>query len=207
MDLPKAIRDLFSRKEENKPQAEQSAPIVNETEVQPEKRDLKSYEAIFIGDFPMKEKKEAAAELAGSESLYAWSAEIFTQSNEERLSKIAKEGLGTWQVDNKVEAFFWIYPDNELLKDVKDPFYAKYGLDKYIPALEKCARNEPDPCMYPFNPHLYGEELEKAREEYAAFEEKLKEEYADYNQKIATAEKIQQEVKEVAAAEIGRAHV
>lgn len=204
MDLPKAIRDLFSRKEENKPQAEQSAPIVNETEVQPEKKDLKSYEAIFTGYFPMKEKKEAAAELAGSDSSYDWSAQIFIQSDEERLSKIAKEGLGTWQVDNKVEAFFWIYPDNELLKDVKDPFYAKYGLDKYIPALEKCARNEPDPCMYPFNPHLYGEELEKAREEYAAFEEKLKEEYADYNQKIATAEKIQQEVKEVAAAALAK---
>lgn len=199
MDLPKAIRDLFSRKEENKPQAEQSAPIVNETEVQPEKRDLKSYEAIFTGDFPMKEKKEAAAELATSDSLYAWSAKIFTQSDEERLDKIAKEGLGTWQVDNKVEAFFWIYPDNELLKDVNDPFFAKYSLDKYIPALEKCARNEPDPCIEPIDPYLDG-----AYQEYTAAEEKLKEDYADYNWKIATAEKIQQEVKEVAAAALAK---
>lgn len=204
MDLPKVLRDLFSKKEGNNPQTEQSVPIVNETQVQPEKKDLKRYETVFTGDFPTKEKKEAAAELAGSESLYAWSAEIFTQSDEERLGKIAKEGLGTWQVDNKVQAFFWIYPDNELLKNVNDPFYAKYGLDKYIAPLEKCARNEPDPCIEPIDPYLYGEELEKAYQEYAAAEEKLKEDYADYNRKIAEAEKIQQEVKEVAAAALAK---
>lgn len=200
MDLPKVLRDLFSKKEENNPQTEQSVPIANETQVQSEKKDLKRYETVFTGDFPTKEKKEAAAELATSDSSYAWSAKIFTQSDEERLDKIAKEGLGTWQVDNKIEAFFWIYPDNELLKDVNDPFFAKYGLDKYIPALEKCARNEPDPWIEPIDPYLDGEERKKAYQEYTAAEEKLKEDYADYNRKIATAEKIQQEVKEIAAA-------
>lgn len=60
MDLPKAIRDLFYKKEENKPQAEQSAPIVNETKDQPKEMNMEDPRAIYLGDFPMKEKKEAA---------------------------------------------------------------------------------------------------------------------------------------------------
>lgn len=199
MDISKVLRDLFFKKEENKLQADQSVSIINETEIQAKGRSLRQYEAVYKGNSPLKEKKEAAKELAGSSSSYSMGAQIFIKSDEERLAKIAKEGLGVWEADRESDAFFWIYPENELLKEVHDPFYAKYGLDKYIPALEKCQVNEPDPYVEPIDPYLYGEELEKAYEEYTASEEKLKKEYADFNNKIAAAEKIQKEVKEVAA--------
>lgn len=202
MDLPKAIRDLFYKKEENKPQAELSAPIVNETKAQPEKRDVEDLRAIYLGDFPLKEKKKAAQELVTENSVYSISAAIFLKSDEERLQKIAKYGLGTWIQSPDDEASFGVYPDDELLHAVNDPFYAKYGLDKYVATLEKYKTRAPDNTIEPRDRDslVTVEEIEKARKESEKNQEKLNQRYADFSEKMDSVEKIQKEVKQVAAA-------
>lgn len=204
MDLPKAIRDLFYKKEENKPQAELSAPIVNETKAQPEKRDVEDPRAIYLGDFPLKEKKKAAQELVTENSVYSIGAAIFLKSDEERLQKTAKYGLGTWIQSPDDEASFGVYPDDELLHAVNDPFYVKYSLDKYVAALEKCKTHAPDNTIEPRDQgsiFLMGdEEREKNRKESEKNQEKLNQRYADFSEKMDSVEKIQKEVKQVAAA-------